>query len=320
MMEPMPLTGVMGQDYPTELITPYPPTSPFIQNPNNWAGVASSPPVPNRVDAVLQNIQLLLNNYLNSAGINVETHIFPDQPVDEWWNGPTPAYLLIAYRSSHFERPKATSGMVQHRTFVVDIDILARQIEWSAKGGFVYVLMAAIQQALAGASIPGCRYLYFLDETFEEQDPQGRIWRYAMTMEITTFQLAVSPDESTLATLKELWFLEGANQTTKAQSSQYTFNSAGELQLGNMNVFNVIMSNPVTGKVYLYMIDFTFDPLTGLVTTIENGAIPAGATVNIQYQYNEVTGVISGNGSNPGNPTNVVGPMVIADSINAPTD
>ena len=66
----------------------------------------------------------------------------------------------------------------------------ARTTAWALSGaGSVYALIDAIEAALTGFPPTGCRNAYFTDERFGEQDSQGKVWLYDMTLNVVTVRL-----------------------------------------------------------------------------------------------------------------------------------
>ena len=66
----------------------------------------------------------------------------------------------------------------------------------------------------------------------------------------------------------------------------HTFNSSGQIQLANGNVFSVVVTGP--GPVVLTQgVDYALDPVNGIITVLAGGAASAGETVQIAYSYSD---------------------------------
>lgn len=303
----------------------YTPQAPITDDPNFWGGLNYSPALSRREDVIMLNIQSLISDYFTTNGVvNIEVKVFPDVPTDGWWkNLQSPAYVLIAYRTTDNDKPATTSSMVQESTVSVELKLLVRQIEWKANSktpGMAFVLQEAIKGALTGARIPGCRTLYFRGFQFDEQGSRGEVWIYTMPLEIRTFQLALSPVDQ-YGNLQQLRFLlDSKTAQTKATVASMTFDSSGVIQLPVGNVISLVLSNQVTGTVYGLNVDYTADYPNGIITVIQGGSLSAGSTVVVQYTYGEMVETVYGQGSTPGVPSNVPGVYLLSDNVPAMTD
>jgi len=72
-----------------------------------------------------------------------------------------------------------------------------------------------------------------------------------------------------------------------------TFDSSDQAELGHIAVRNVVVKSADGLTTYVEGTDYTVDYLKGVLTRISTGAIPAGGTVSVSYDYADVTKVTS---------------------------
>ncbi|MDE2100860.1 MAG: hypothetical protein KGL39_26675 [Patescibacteria group bacterium] len=265
---------------------------PFIVDPTNWGGQTYSPPLGIDI-ATLQNAIVV---QLQSGFVDTPIQVFgyPDLPKDSWWNQKGRiGYVLVSYDSTEYSKPLATSAMFQEQYVNMDVLIMARQISWAdfTSSGVYQAMRQIIKLSLTGFRVPGFRNLYFTGEHFRERDPQGRLWVYAMRLRCVTLELKNIPDVSSLlGKARQIIFMETGGQTpTVVPASAYTFVES-IIQLPQINLSNVIVTNQSTGAAYIEGTDFTVQPAQGTITALSGGALSNGGTVNVAYTYSEVVG------------------------------
>lgn len=81
---------------------------------------------------------------------------------------------------------------------------------------------------------------------------------------------------------------------TSVAATAFTFNSQGLINLGHMGVSSVVVTSDPAGTTYTADIDYTLDPVNGIITliaTTSGGHIAAGATVLVAFNYADPTKV-----------------------------
>lgn len=276
-----------------------------------WDGVTYSPPASYTLQAVLLNIQQLLQQYFQDIGVtNVPVYIFPEVPtgIPAGTSPKTGPYVLVVYQRSTFSEPKATTAMLQERRMAIRIAVVGPTVQWrvdSSYVGNVFAVLQDIELALAGAQIPGFRFIRISSADFFEQSAEGRPWVYDISLELVGWLVSrgQSPQENA-GLLQQAWLGLTGVITQQAASYQNVNFSNGSLQLTDKNVNQLVVSNPSTGLVYQLNVAYTLDPFFGLLTVVAGGGLSPSATVNVSYVYNEVTGSLASGGSEPLAPTN----------------
>lgn len=162
---------------------------PTLLDPTAWAGRVTGYSLD--VGTIQLQLKAQLDAIFTQFDLNIATYIWPKYDLDTWWNDPNqpPAFVLISYKSSDYSQPKSTSAMLQERKMKFVFHVEARTSVWPNTGpGSVYELVEGIEEAMTGFQPKGCRNGFFTDEEFKEQDPQGRIWLYDMTFNVTTMR------------------------------------------------------------------------------------------------------------------------------------
>ena len=136
-------------------------------------------------------------------------------------------------------------------------------------------------------------------EKFVERDKQGGVWTYALTFHLATPAVEVSTTENFPLFIRGVAMEEGGETSIAVGAASYTFDSNGRVTLAHGNVFavSVIAQGGIARRIG---VDFTVDRVNGIVATVAGGAIAAGETVQIGYQFGEVAIATAGEGS----PTN----------------
>jgi hypothetical protein len=187
---------------------PLPPygSLPVVIDPTAWAGRTESASL--TVDTIQNQIAAQLTSFFAALSpvLSIPIYVFPNFDLDTWWADLTKiAFVLISYSNTTFSKPLATSSMVQERTLQFKVHVEARQTAWALSGaGSVYALIDAIEAALEGFQPQGCRNAYFTEERFNEQDSQGRVWLYDMTLNVVTLRPKLLPQYALANLIKEI--------------------------------------------------------------------------------------------------------------------
>jgi Bacteriophage tail sheath protein len=87
-----------------------------------------------------------------------------------------------------------------------------------------------------------------------------------------------------------------ALHTSPIAATPYTFSTAvgsvGQISLGHMGVSQVVVTSDPAGTTYSLDTDYTLDAVNGVVTLVAGGAINAGATVLVSFDYADPSVVI----------------------------
>lgn len=160
---------------------------PVVIDPTAWDGRVYSPALPNTIDAIQQLIAATLAAGMTAAGLDIPVYVWNNFDLDTWWASSAIAFILISYQETDASTPLATSAMLQDKTLRFKIHVEARTKCWALTGnGSVYQLIEAIIAYMSGVQYQGCKKAYFTNESFSEQDPQGRVWLYDMTYNVIT--------------------------------------------------------------------------------------------------------------------------------------
>lgn len=245
-------------------------------DPTAWFGRTFSPPVPLDISSIQEQISEQLNSFFQKGGIPIQSYIWPNQDLDTFWNGPNPAYILISYEATRLGKPLDTNTMLQERTLEFSIIILARQISWARAGtGSVFLLIDSVEAALSGFRPAGCRNGYFTEERFSERDPEGGIWLYVMTYEVTTMRPKLLP-EYVLANLQKISHLigdAGSNPVSMVISASGTLSFPADTLL-----YSVVTPN---GSLALLGRDYNYSSSTGSFEIIPGGLLAPNMTVQV---------------------------------------
>src|SRR5271168_3046243 len=82
--------------------------------------------------------------------------------------------------------------------------------------------------------------------------------------------------------------LDPTRHFTAIAATAFTFNANGAINLGHMGVSSVVVTSNPAGTTYVAGIDYTLDPVNGVITIVSTGSgghITAGASVLIAFDY-----------------------------------
>jgi Gp37 protein len=267
------------------------PTLPTLIDPTAWSGRTYSPELP--LDLATAQTAIVGQLQTPFAATPIQVFGYPDLPDDGWWSQTqAPGYVLVAYDSTEFGPPIATSSMVQERRIDFEVLIIARQIAWGDFGptGVMQALIKVIKAQLTGFRIPGFRNGYFTGERFREKDPQGRIWVYAMRWRTITMEVKMETKYA-LAALQALIYNEtGGLTTVPVAIKPYVFVN-GVIQLPNTNVSAVSVTSIANNAPYVLGTDYSLQAAQGTIAALAGGALANGGTVNVTYSYSDVNEV-----------------------------
>jgi hypothetical protein len=270
-----------------------------------WIGQSFTPPTP--LD--IRTIEAALVNQLNSQIREIEVAHFPDTP-EAYRMTHRIGAALIRYEGGEYGKLIDTAAIVQERTLKFEITVMMRDLGWNAGGPSsgttpgAYAMIEAVRRALTGFQVPGCDKAYPLRERFIKRDKQGGVWIYAISFALRTAAVEASaPDNYPLlaiATAQE----QGGITAVSVAPAVYQFNQAGQIQLPNGNVSELLVTNPANGALYEPVNDYALDAANGIITRTTTGAIARNALVDVAYTYAEVVAAIANSGSAPTAPTN----------------
>jgi hypothetical protein len=179
---------------------------PTVIDPTAWSGRTIDPPASVNADALQLQIAAQLSSFFQSANLSIPIYIWPNFDLDTWWKGNAIAFVLISLTRATLSKPESTSAMMQEKTWIFTLHVEARKKSWALTGaGSVYALMAAIESALSGFGMPGCRNAYFTEEHWGEERNDGRIWLFDLLYNVVTI-LPKSLPQYALAELGQLIF------------------------------------------------------------------------------------------------------------------
>jgi Gp37 protein len=271
-----------------------------------WQGETYTPPT--QVD--IATIEQAVVNRLNTELSGVEIAHFPDKP-EAYRMTHRVGAALVRYEGTEFGKPIDTAAMVQERTLKFEITVMMRDLGWSvggspAGGGTpgAYGILESIRAALTGFQVPACGKTYPLRERFLKRDKQGGVWMYAVTFAMQTVAVeSSSPDNYPLLTLARTQE-QGGITSSAAPATVYIFDSSDSFHLLHTNVSALQITDAASGAIYVAGIDYSADPINGIVTRASNGSIAAGASVTVEYSYADVVTALANGGSAPTAPTN----------------
>ncbi len=274
-------------------------TIPVTMDPTAWGGRIASRALD--IGAIQDAIAAQLTGYFAAAPapLPISVYSFPNFDLDTWWKSTSIAFALVRYRETQFGQPDATDSMVQDRTIEFSVHVEAKLSAWAITGtGSVYALIEAIEAALTGFSVPGCRHAYFTEETFDGQDAEGGVWLYDMRLKVPTRR---PKQEATYALTKlaSVLLVEAAGQTPQPQAPvQLTF-AGGSIAFPVQNISSVALTDASNGRVYVLGTDYSVNGLLGTVAALAGGAIANGTIVNATYASADVVEAVSGGGRAP---------------------
>jgi hypothetical protein len=270
-----------------------------------WTGTNFAPATPLDI-ATLESAILA---QLRAAIGTIEIAHYPDRPETYRMTHRFGA-ALVRYAGAKYGPLIDSAAVVQQRRLSFEITLMMRDLGWSFGGEAdgtspgAYAIIEQVRTVLTGFKIAGCGKMYPLSEQFVERDKQGGVWVYAILFALTT--AAVEPSNVDLFPrfVKGIAQEQGGLTTISRAAAPYAFPANDQIQLANGNVSQIVLSNPVTGRLYVLGIDYILDSVNGIVTRTPSGAIAAGASVNVAYTDAETVTVLASGGSAPLAPTN----------------
>ncbi len=253
-------------------------------DPVAWFGRRYTPPSPMDVGAIQDQIAGQLRSFLAKANLaSIGVYEFPNYDLDKWWASKSIAFLLVAYSSTRLGQPINSTAMLQERTIEFEIHILARTTAWALLGpGSVFALNDAVEAALTGFRPTGCRNAYFTDERYTQQDPEGKVWDYRMTLNVVTLRPQQAP-EMLLANLKQITDL--VSTFAGAVTATMTIAQDGTLTLPPNTIVVSVMA-PATeaapgGVPARLDRDYNFAAVVGTFSIVPSGILAPDMTVQI---------------------------------------
>ncbi len=250
-----------------------------------WDGQSFSPPT--AID--IATLESAIVAQLQSQIDQIEIAHYPDQP-ESYRLVHRVGAALVQYHGARYGDMLDTAAIIQTRLLEFAITILMRDLGWSYGGDpggtspGAYAMLEAVRAALTGFRIPGCRKMYPLGERFVERDSQGGVWIYQITFALSTLAVETAPVANFPSFVTGIAMEEGGQTTVAAGSASYTFDSSGQIHLpaGNVSDLSVIASG---NQMLKPGIDYSVDPVAGVITALPGGAAAAGQTVEITYSY-----------------------------------
>ncbi len=252
-----------------------------------WNGVVFAPPTPIDIATIEDAIVTQLRSQISAIEI---TH-YPDRP-ETWRMTHRVGAALVMYKGAEYGKLLDTAATIQERKLEFEVSVMMRDLGWAVGGDAsgpspgAYSIIEAIRAALTGYQVPGCRKMYPVREKFIKRDKQGGVWTYSSTFALSTVAVEGSPTENFPLFIKGNALEEGGLTTVTVGASAYTFNSSGQVQLPQGNVFAVSVTS-IGGAALIQGTDFSVDRANGIVIAIPGGAILTGETVQIGYSYAE---------------------------------
>jgi len=271
-----------------------------------WAGTTYSPATPLDIATLEATIVTRLAGALGNL---IEVAHYPNNP-DTYRLTHRVGAALVQYIGAEYAVPKEVALIVQERTLEFAVVVMMRDLGWAYGGPpsgtspGAYQMLEAVRVALAGYRLVpdlAATKLRPIRERFVKRE--DGIWHYAI--HFTTRTLAV---ENYVAPAFPLFTVglaleEGGLTTRVATTANYLFNGSGTINLPKQNLSGVTVAS-LTGQLYALGVDYVVDTVNGIITWLPSGAIPAGATLTISYNYADVVEAVATGGSAPFNPTN----------------
>jgi len=215
-------------------------------------------------------------------------------------------YVLARFVAADYARERPTDIVAQWRVMHWEMLVMARVLGWGFGGQgdqFVgaYSLIEGVRLALTGFQIPGFKKAYAVRDNFIDYE-QGW-WIYGCEYAFETLAVEQPVQVGYPLFIKGQIFEQGG-VTPVAVVTQAAFAANGQLDAGHQNLANVIVSNPTTNQVYGLGTDYTVDAVNGIIYQGGNSRIPPGGTVNLAYQYSDVTIASAYGGTAPFAPSN----------------
>jgi hypothetical protein len=270
-----------------------------------WAGVTFTPPTPLDI-ATLENA---IVSQLSAQISAIEIVHYPDRPESYRLTHRIGA-ALVRYDGAAYGKLLDTAAVVQTRTLRFAVKLLVRDLGWNYGGDpggpspGAYALIEQIRAALTGFEIGGCSKIYPVEERFVERDKEGGAWVYESVFGFTTAAVEPSTASNFPLLVSAVAQEQGRITLRTVGSAEFTFSASGTIQLGNTNISAVVVSQLGTDQQYVVNSDYTVDTVTGTITWLATGSIPAGATIEASYSYAEVVMAVARGGQSPTAPSN----------------
>src|SRR5579863_348451 len=259
-----------------------------------WNGVVFAPPTAIDIATIEDAIVTQLRSQISS----IEIAHYPDRP-ETWRMTHRVGAALVIYKGAQYGDLLDTAAVIQERKLEFEVSVMMRDLGWAVGGDAsgpspgAYSIIEAIRAALTGFQVPGCRKMYPLREKFIKRDKQGGVWTYSSIFALSTVAVEASQPQNFPLFIKGIALEEGGESTITVAASAHTFNSIGQVQLPQGNVFAVSVTS-VGGAALVQGGDFSIDRANGIVIAIPGGAITAGQTVQIAYSYAEEAIAVAG--------------------------
>jgi len=270
-----------------------------------WTGTNFAPATP--IDIATLESAILAQ--LRAAIGTIEIAHYPDRPETYRMTHRVGA-ALVRYAGAKYGPLIDSAAVVQQRRLSFEITLMMRDLGWSFGGEAdgtspgAYAIIEQVRAVLTGFRIAGCGKMYPLSEQFVERDKQGGVWVYAILFALTTAAVEPSSVDLFPRFVKGIAQEQGGLTTISQAEAPYIFQANDQIQLANGNVSRIVLSDPVTGTLYVLGTDYTLASINGIVTRTPSGAIAAGAAVNVAYADAETVTVLASGGSAPLAPTN----------------
>ena len=200
---------------------------------------------------------------------------------------------LVMYKGAQYGELLDTAAIIQERKLEFEIAVMMRDLGWAVGGDAsgpspgAYSIIEAIRAALTGfpdsrlpQDVPGARKIYKARQAGRRLD-----LLIDLCAQHRGSRRFARPRISRSSSGASLWKKED-RATITVGASAYTFNSNGQVQLPQGNVFAVSVTG-AGGAALMQGTDFSIDRANGIVIAIPGGAITAGETVQIAYSYAE---------------------------------
>jgi len=250
-----------------------------------WGGANFSPPT--AID--IATIESAIVAQLAAQVGGIEVAHFPDRPESYRLTHRVGA-ALVQYLGAKYGAMRDTAAIIQERVMEFGVTVMMRDLGWNygaEPGGpspGAYAILEAVRAALTGLRIPGCRKLYPRGEKFVERDKQGGVWIYMITFALSTVAVEPSSTQNFPLFIRGVAMEEGGESEITLAPAPYTFNSAAAIQLPNGNLSAVVVTAS-GGAVLVLGVDYSLDPVNGVITALAGGASAAGQTVQVGYTY-----------------------------------
>jgi hypothetical protein len=270
-----------------------------------WAGQTFTPPTPLDIATIESAIAAQLRAQLGS----VEVVQFPDKPA-AYRLAHRIGAALVAWRGATYGAPADTAAIVQTRRLEFEITLMVRDLGWSfgadpsGPSPGAHALLEAIRATLTGFRVPGCRKMYPLREKFLGRDAQGAAWAWSCLYALDTMAVEASTADNFPLFAKGNALEEAGETTAAAPPASFTFNAQDQIRLPIGNLSGVSVASADGGAAYVGGVDYSVDTVNGIITRISGGAIPAGASVVVGYNYADTVTAIAGGSPYPTSPTN----------------